>query len=143
MKKLVFSAIAALAIAIGPAGAQTLVRTASFTSNVAADTGQCTVEVMVPGEAQIKIEGDSAKLYQLGGRSPEWRRFECTSPMPKKPASFRLETASGRGHEELIHGPRHNGGKAVIYIDDPKHGEDTYSFNVIWGNPVLVLPSLP
>ena len=138
MKTLLFSAIAALAIAICPLGAQTTTmtfeRTATFTSNTASDSGQCTVEVMVPGQARVKIHGDHATLEKVSGRDPEWRKFECTSPMPSKPGTFRVETTGGRGHEEMVHGPRHNGGSAVVLIDDPKHGEDVYSFNVIWGD---------
>jgi len=133
MKKLLFSAIATLAISISPAGAKTYDRTASFKSSTVSDSGQCTVEVVVPGQARVKINGDSASLLQVGGRTPEWRKFECTSPMPKKPVNFRLEKTGGRGHEELVHGPRHNGGTAVIVIDDPKHGEDTYTFDIVWG----------
>jgi len=135
MKKLLFSAIPVLAIGISPAIAETLHRTASFASNVASDSGQCTVEVMVPGQARIRLDGDSASLQKMSGRSPEWRRFECTSRMPEKPVAFRMESTSGRGRQEMVHGPRHHGGTAVFFIDDPKHGEDLYSFDIIWGAP--------
>ena len=135
MKKPLFSAIAALAITLSSAAAKDHERMATFTSDVAADAGQCTVEVMVPGAARVKIDGGSAKLEKLSGRDPEWRRFECTSRLPEKPAAFRLETLGGRGHQELVHGPRHHGGKAVVRIDDSKRGEDTYSFNIVWGEP--------
>jgi len=133
MKKLLFSAIPVLAIAIAPAIAKTEHRKATFTSNVAAESGQCTVEVVVPGAARVRVEGDEATLQRMSGRSPEWRRFECTSPLPEKPEAFRVETTGGRGHQEMVHGPRHHGGSAVDYIDDSKHGDDTYSFNLVWG----------
>ena len=134
MKKPLFSIIAALAIS-AVAGAKDFPKTATFTSETTVDAGQCTVEVMVPGTARVKIEGDSATLQQLSGRQPEWRKFECTGRMPEKPTSFRLETLGGRGKEELVHGPRHHGGSASVHISDPKKGEDVYSFNVIWGPP--------
>jgi glyoxylase-like metal-dependent hydrolase (beta-lactamase superfamily II) len=53
--------------------------------------------------------------------------------MPDKPVAFRVESLGGRGTQEMIHGPRHHGGDAVVYIRDPKHGEDTYTFDVMWG----------
>jgi hypothetical protein len=134
MKKLVLFTIGTLAIAINPLSADhTQRRTASFTSNQAADSGSCTVEVVVPGEARIKIEGNEAKLEKISGREPEFRRFECTSPVPEKPVAFRTEETGGRGHMELVHGPRHHGGDAVISIRDSKHGEDAYTFNLVWG----------
>jgi hypothetical protein len=133
MKKLLFSAIPLLAIAIAPAIAKTGHRTATFTSNTPSDSGRCTVEVVVPGSARVKIEGASATLQKEGGRDPEWRRFECTSPMPEKPVAFRVGNLGGRGKQELVHGPRHHGGDAVVYVSDPKHGEDTYTFDVMWG----------
>jgi len=55
--------------------------------------------------------------------------------MPKKPAAFRMETIGGRGHQDLVNGPRHHGGTARIYIHDSKSGEDTYTFNLVWGHP--------
>jgi hypothetical protein len=99
---------------------------------VAADSGKCTVEVVVPGAAQVRVKGDSASLIKMSGRNPEWKRFECSSPLPKKPVDFRMEATGGRGHQVLEHGPRYNHGTAVINIDDPGHGEDTYSFDLIW-----------
>src|ERR1041385_4985781 len=133
MSKLLFTAIPILAIAISPAGAKSYHRTASYTSDMVSDSGKCTVQVVVPGEARVKIEGDSASLEKVSGREPEWRKFECSSKMPEKPVEFRVESLGGRGHQELVHGPRHHGGNAVIRIDDPKHGEDTYTFDIMWG----------
>jgi hypothetical protein len=133
MKKLLFSAIALSAIVMYGADKRTYERAATFASNTPADTGSCTVEVMVPGEARVRIHGDSATLIHESGRTPEWKKFECSSPMPKKPAAFRVENLGGRGKEELIHGPKGFGGTATVYIADPKHGDDTYSFQVVWG----------
>jgi hypothetical protein len=132
MNKPLFSVIAASAIAIGIAGASTHERTATLTSNGVSGSGKCTVEVVVPGTAEIKIEGSSASLQKFSGRDPEWRRFECTSALPEKPVAFRLESVGGRGRQELVHGPRHHGGSAKIFIHDHKRGEDTYTFNIVW-----------
>jgi hypothetical protein len=134
MKKLLFSTITTLAIVIPLSADHAQRRTATFASNQAADSGSCTMEVVVPGQARIKVEGSEAKLEKISGRDPEIKRFECTSQMPEKPVAFRMEDTGGRGHMELVHGPRHHGGDAVITIRDSKKGEDTYSFNLVWGN---------
>jgi hypothetical protein len=136
MKQFLLSAAAALALTISATAAtHDHSRTATFTSSAVTDSGKCTVEVMVPGQARVKINGSIATLERVSGRTPEWRRFECTSPMPKKPASFRVESLGGRGHQDLVHGPRHNGGTATVRIDDPKKGDDVYTFDVVWGRP--------
>jgi hypothetical protein len=132
MKQFVLSGIIGSAIVFAPAFGAELIRTASYTSTVATDSGKCTVEVVVPGTAQVRVKGDSATLIKMSGRDPEWKRFECSSPLPKKPVDFRMETTGGRGHQDLRHGPRYNRGTAVVDIDDPGHGEDTYSFDLIW-----------
>ncbi len=137
MMKLFLTGIVAAATAALPAGAADLNRTATYTSTVAADSGKCTVEVVVPGTAQVRVHGDTAKLIKTSGREPEFKRFECTSPLPKKPVDFRMETTTGRGHQVLEHGPRYHGGTAVINIDDPGHGEDTYTFDLIWDTAAL------
>jgi hypothetical protein len=65
LKKLLLPIIAALAMSAGAAGANDLPETATFTSETTIDAGQCTVEVMVPGTARVKIEGVSATLETL------------------------------------------------------------------------------
>ena len=132
MKKYVLSGMIASAVAIWPAGAADLNRTATYTSTTAAGSGKCTVEVVVPGAAQVRVHNDSAKLIKMSGREPEWKKFECSSPLPKKPVDFRMEATGGRGHQMLEHGPKDHRGTAVINIDDPGKGEDTYSFDLIW-----------
>jgi hypothetical protein len=120
-------------IAMGAvAGAQTFPRRATVTGGGNPNNGQCTVEVVVDGSAQVEIgvAGD-AVLRNLAGNPPQWRRFECTSIMPPNPGGFRFEGVDGRGKQELIRDPR-NGGPAVVRIDDPAGGSEGYTFRVMW-----------
>jgi hypothetical protein len=96
------------------------------------DGGKCTVEVMVDGSAEVEIHGDTANLRDLAGASPQWRRFECTGPLPPNPRDFRFVGVDGRGHQQLLRDPR-NGGSAVVRIDDPDSGSAGYTFDLIWG----------
>jgi hypothetical protein len=94
--------------------------------------GKCTVEVVVDGAAEVEIQGSNATLRNLSGRPPQWRRFECTSPMPPNPVNFRFRGVDGRGRQELVRDPR-NGGPAVVRIEDPSGGSEGYTFDIFWG----------
>ena len=91
--------IGALALTAGLANAQPRKATAIGGGN--ASNGKCTVEVTVDGSAQVEIRGDNATLKNLGGQAPQWRRFECTGPMPANPANFRFAGVDGRGRQTL------------------------------------------
>jgi hypothetical protein len=99
----------------------------------ASDRGKCTIEVVVDGAAEVEIRGATANLRDLSGAAPQWRRFECTGPLPANPSGFRFAGVDGRGRQELIREPR-NGGAAVVRIDDPDNGSEGYTFDIMWGN---------
>ena len=122
------AAVAALAI---PLHAQT--RRANLTRGGSPDRGICSIEVVVDGVAEIEIRGDSANLRNLSGQQPQWRRFECTSPMPPSPADFRFSGVNGRGRQELVRDPR-EGGVAIVRIEDKQGGAEVYAFDLTWSN---------
>jgi hypothetical protein len=122
----------ALAVTISSASAQTFQRKATMVGGGSRDNGSCRIEVTVDGAAEVEIRGDAATIRNLGGQPSEWRRFECTSPMPTNPASFRFTGMNGRGSQELVRGPQ-NGGGAVIRIQDSQSGAALYAFELTWG----------
>jgi hypothetical protein len=87
--------------------------------------------VVVDGAAEVEIRGDRALLRNLFGQPPQWRRFECTSPMPGNPVNFRFQGVDGRGRQSLVSDPR-RGGPTVVRIDDPDNGSEGYTFDVFW-----------
>src|SRR5205085_6002835 len=101
-----------------------------------ADRGKCTAEVVVDDVAQVEIRGTTATLRTMSGQPAQWRRFECTGPMPANAGNFRFAGVDGRGRQELIRDPR-NGGVAVVQIEDPEGGAEGYTFDLFWesGNP--------
>jgi hypothetical protein len=120
------------AVALGSMGqAQELQRRAVIVGGGGRDRGQCTVEVLVDGQAQVEIRGDNLTLRNIKGQMPQLRRFECTAPMPRAAADFRFAAISGRGKQGLIGDPR-NGGVAVVRIDDPQGGAGVYRFSIQW-----------
>jgi len=116
------------------ASAQTLQRRASFLNGARPGEGRCVVEVVVDGAAEVEIRGDNATLRNLKGQPPQWRRFECTGPVPVNPGGFRFRGVDGRGSQVLMQPPQ-NGGPAVVRIEDPDNGTEGYTFEITWGGP--------
>ncbi len=125
---LTIGTIAAIAI---PVHAQT--RRADMSRGGNSDRGKCTIEVVVDGVAEVEIHGDSATLRNVSGQQPQWRRFECSSPLPPNPADFRFSGVDGRGRQQLVRDPR-EGGIAVVQIEDPQGGAEGYTFDLTWSN---------
>lgn len=122
--------LAAFAVVIGTLHAQP--RKMTLVGGGAPDRGKCTIDVVVDGSAEIEVHGDTAVLRDLSGASPQWRRFECTGPLPANPGDFRFAGVDGRGRQQLLRDPR-NGGSAVVRIDDPDSGPEGYTFDLMWG----------
>lgn len=124
----IMSAVLAAAI---PLGAQQQ-RRASIVSGGGGDRGKCTAEVVVDGSADVEIRGDTGSLRTITGQPAQWRRLECTGPIPQNPVDFRFAGVDGRGRQQMIRDPR-NGGAAVVHIEDPNGGAEGYTFDLFWG----------
>jgi hypothetical protein len=112
------------------AQAQTYHRQATL-GGLTGERGQCVVQVMVDGAAELAIRGDDITVTNLKGQAPELRQFQCTSPLPGNPAEFRFNPASGRGRQELVR-PAAEGQPAVVRIEDPPNGAGMYAFELSW-----------
>jgi hypothetical protein len=121
-----------LTLTVGLASGQVTQRRANVSGRGSPDRGKCTIEVVVDGAAEVEIRGDNGTLSNLNGQPPQWRRFECTSPLPPNPPNFRFTGIDGRGSQELVRGPQ-NGGVAVVRIQDPANGSEGYTFDLTWG----------
>jgi hypothetical protein len=131
-KRFLFVSITAVTL-IGGVNAQIQSRRMTQVGGGTPDRGKCTVEVVVDGSAEVEIRGNTATLKDLGGAQPQWRRFECTGPLPSNPAYFRFAGVDGRGRQQLTRDPR-GSGSAIIRIDDPDNGSEGYTFDIFWGN---------
>src|SRR5689334_8306543 len=105
-----FLAAAAAAALITPVCAQPAERHANLTGSGGNDAGKCTVEVVVDGSADVEIRGDRGFLRTISGQPAQWRRFECSGPIPANPAEFRFSGVDGRGRQELVQDPRRASG---------------------------------
>jgi len=125
-------AFAAIVSIVGLANGQTVQRRANVGGGGIADRGQCRVEVLVDGAAEVEIRGVNGTLRNLSGQPPQWQQFECTSPMPVNPPDLRFNGVDGRGRQELVRTPQ-NGGTTVVRIQDPDSGSASYAFDLTWG----------
>jgi len=94
--------------------------------------GKCTIEVFVDSTAEVQIQGATGTLRTTSGQPAQWRRFECTSPLPANPPNFHFAGVDGRGRQDLIREPR-SGGSAVVQIEDRDGGAEGYTFDLTWG----------
>jgi hypothetical protein len=124
--------LAASTALIAPVCGQSAGRRATFTGSSSSDTGQCTIEVYVDGSADVEIRGDRGFLRTLSGQPAQWRRFECSGPMPTNPSEFHFKGVDGRGKQELIQDPRSSRGAAVVTIQDRDGGAEGYTFDLEW-----------
>jgi len=94
--------------------------------------GKCTFEVVVDGAAEVEIHGDQGSVRTLSGSPAAWRRLECNQPLPNNPSDFRFQGIGGRGSQQLLRDPNSSGGVAVIRINDPRGGPESYTGNIMW-----------
>ena len=131
MKKM----LSAVAICAGFAAMLPAQSTQTMRANIrggsTGDVGKCTIEVEVDGVADVEVRGDTGYLRTLQGQPSTWRRFECTSAMPRNPVDFRFKGIDGRGDVRLMREPG-SAGAAVVRIDDNKGGREGYTFDLEW-----------
>lgn len=96
------------------------------------DGGKCTFEVEVDDVAEVSFSGDTGQLRTITGQRANWRRLECTGPMPRNPHDFRFRGIDGRGRQDLIRDPSRGGAMAVVRIEDSKGGREAYTFDLEW-----------
>jgi len=107
-------------------------RQATIRGGGSPNEGKCTIEVFVDATAEVQIQGSTGTLRTTSGQPAQWRRFECTSPLPANPPNFHFAGVDGRGRQDLIREPR-NGGSAVVQIEDKDGGAEGYTFDLTWG----------
>jgi hypothetical protein len=96
------------------------------------DGGKCTFEIEVDGVAEVEISGDQGYLRTISGSPANWRRLDCTQPLPRHPNDFRFKGIDGRGRQDLVRDPNSNHGRALIRVEDPQGGREGYTGDITW-----------
>jgi hypothetical protein len=133
-----FLTLTAATVLVVPICAQTVERRATLRGGGGNEGGKCTIEVYVDGSADVEIRGDRGSLRTLSGQPAQWRRFECSGPMPANPAEFRFSGVDGRGRQALVQDPNRGRGAAVVRIQDTNGGGEGYTFDLVWRGPGFV-----
>ena len=95
-------------------------------------SGKCTFEVNIDGAVDVEIRGSEGRLRWVGGGGMQWKRLTCNQPLPRNPQNFQFHGVDGRGTQTLMKDPNSNNGVAVIRLDDPQRGTETYTGDITW-----------
>jgi len=136
----------AAVVAVTPAVAQRVETYKGRITGGGGDRGKCTIEVRVDGSAEIEVSGAEGRMRTLSGAPATWKRMQCNTPMPANPAEFKFSGVDGRGNQYLVREPSQNRGVALIRIEDPKGGNEGYTFDLEWrgaGGNGGVIPNNP
>jgi hypothetical protein len=90
---------------------------------------------MVDNAVNVRIGNGQIRVETLAGQPSRDDGTECTSLFRngRSLSDFQFRGVDGRGEVRLQSDPRQdNRGEAVIYINDPKGGEEGYTFEVSW-----------
>lgn len=101
------------------------------------DQGYCVVRVKVDNVVIVHIRGNRIGFETVAGRQAFDQGTECSQPMPAGGAlaDFRFKGVDGRGRVELMEQPSSgNQYTAKVRIEDPKSGDEGYTFKVEWRN---------
>jgi hypothetical protein len=120
-----------IVVLVAPAQVSEQVRSATI-SGSGGTSGRCTIEVRVDITAEVDIYGDAGRLRTLAGQPAAWTRMDCDNPLPYRMTNFSFRRIEGRGTQQLVSDPRTNNSIAVIRIDDPRGGADSYTFEIEW-----------
>ena len=123
--------VAALVAAASSLDGQVIPRRATYQRADNDGRGRCTAVIVVDGAAEVEIRGDTALLRDLSGAPAQWRRFDCTGPLPDRPINFRFNGVDGRGRQTLTRDPR-DGRGVEVRIEDPQGGAGEYKFDIAW-----------
>lgn len=81
----------------------------------------------------IEIQGRSSHYQDEGGRPTVQEVAHFTAPLPQREVPLSLHKLRGRGDLTLVQQPESsNGYTAIVRIEDPKGGSDTYEFELGW-----------
>jgi len=86
--------------------------------------------------AEIVAQGERHRVEDEGGQGTQERGARFSEPLPSRPVPVSLRKRDGRGRVELVQAPGpSNQYTAIVRIEDPKGGADTYEFELTWSRP--------
>lgn len=97
--------------------------------------GRCRIRVRIDDDSDVELRGDQVRIRVLRGRPGRDEGSECNAPLPTSGyiRNFRFRGMEGRGNPRLVQEPdRGNYYVAVVNVQDPKGGDEGYTFELTW-----------
>jgi hypothetical protein len=99
--------------------------------------GRCTIRVRIDDDSDVELRGDQIRIRVLRGGPGRDEGSECNAPLPTSAniSDFRFRGREGRGNPRLVQEPnRGNYYVAVVNVQDPKGGDEGYTFELTWNS---------
>jgi hypothetical protein len=123
--------------AAAPASADLRYRAKLMTRNdVPPGRGQCDIRLMVDGQVDVTVRGDTIIVHTISGQEARDDGSECNFPIPdREPAGFNFQAVESRNEMRLVEPPaRRNDFGAIVQIRDSSSGFGRYRFRLTWEN---------
>ena len=87
----------------------------------------------VDGADYVQIRGGAVTIRHVEARNVTGQSYDLPSALPRYPVAIQLNKLRGRGRVELVEQPSAaNNYTAVVLIQDPERGDDSYEFELTW-----------
>ena len=99
--------------------------------------GKCRIRVRIDDDSDVELRGDQIRIRPLRGGPGRDEGSECNAPLPVSGEirDFRFRGIDGRGNPRLVQEPsRRNYYVAVVNVQDPKGGDESYTFELSWNS---------
>jgi hypothetical protein len=88
---------------------------------------------LVDGSDRIILRGNQVSVEHIDAQPVRDATYDLSSPLPRRGAEVTLRVIRGRGRVVIVEQPSsRNRYSAVVLIEDPKGGTDTYEFYLAW-----------
>jgi hypothetical protein len=98
-------------------------------------TGRCRIRVRIDDDSDVELRGEQIRIRVLRGGPGRDEGSECSAPLPTSGniRNFRFRGIDGRGNPRLVQEPdSRNYYVAVVNVQDPKGGDEGYTFDLTW-----------
>jgi hypothetical protein len=88
---------------------------------------------VVDGSDRIRFRGDQVTIEHLDAQPIRDATYDISTSLPRRAMVVTLRPIRGRGRMQIIEQPSSsNRYSAIVLVEDPKGGTDTYEFELLW-----------
>ena len=97
--------------------------------------GRCTIRVRIDDDTDVELRGDKVRLRVIRGTPGRDEGTECKAPLPLSGniQNLHYRGIDGRGNPRLVQElTSRNYYVAVVNVQDPGGGDESYTFELTW-----------